>query len=222
MLALTTPKELGQQEYQTKVAQPSQVLQKNTTQRETDIPMSIKRFRAPNKIPSIRHGHRPLRQHFTCYSLQTEVMTDNSPFCAADFTKFCEVLLSSTNSVMLQVRRTERSPKWCMLGETVNYQRSRRKQRLPSRQTRVKEYTVEAAGSVACTNYLRRRTQTLLPTTNQLLDTPTSNSMSATLQDAKARQVEYYNHRSKEWTSVAVWQTKRVKYNDRMAYTWVA
>ena len=49
-LALTTTKELGQQEYQTRVAQLAQVLQRNTTQRETDIPMSIKRFRAPNKF----------------------------------------------------------------------------------------------------------------------------------------------------------------------------
>ena len=71
--------------------------------------------------------------------------------------------------------------------------------------TRVEKYAVGAAGSVACTQTIfGRRTRTLRPAANKLLDTPTSNGTSAAPQDAKARRAEYYTvdqRNARRWPS---------------------
>jgi hypothetical protein len=59
-----------------------------------------------------------------------------------------------------------------------------------------------------------RRTRTLLPTADKLLETTTSRAASTALADAKARQATYYDRGAKERPPLPVGQTVRVKYNE--------
>ena len=60
-----------------------------------------------------------------------------------------------------------------------------------------------------------RRTRTLLPVADKLLDTPSSRDANIALHKAKDRQSHYYNRTAKQRPPLSVGQTVRVKYDER-------
>ena len=158
-----------------------------------------------------------LRQHFARHGLPLEVVSDNSPFASAEFRHFAqqydfthitssprypasngrvENAIKTVKRLMIKARESNSDPLLALL-EWRN---------TPS----------EQLDSMSPAELLfGRRTRTLLPVADKLLDTPSSRDANIPLHKAKDRQSHNYNRTAKQRPPLSVGQTVRVKYDER-------
>jgi hypothetical protein len=157
-----------------------------------------------------------LRQHFARHGLPTEVMTDNSPFCSAEFKRF---------AARYEFRHITSSPRYAQSnGRVENAVKTAKRIMTKAREANSdpllallewRNTPSEQLGPSPAQLIFGRRTRTRIPTANKLLETPTSHAASAALASAKARQAAYYNRGARARPALDVGQTVRVKYDDR-------
>lgn len=159
-----------------------------------------------------------LRQHFARLGLPLEVVSDNSPFTSAEFRRFaerCEFLHTTSSPRYSQSNgRVECAVKMAkrLMTKAAEMNTDPFLALLEWRNT-----PSEQLGPSPAQLMMGRRTRTLLPTVNKLLDTPTSSAASAALVRAKEKQAAYYNRGAKERPSLSKGDTVRVKFDNRAA-----
>ena len=158
-----------------------------------------------------------LRQHFSRHGLPLEVVSDNSPFASAEFRRFAE---------RFDFIHTTSSPHYSQSNGRVEraiqvIKRLLRKCRETNEDPLLALLEWRNCPSEQLSPYspnqivFGRRTRTLLPTADKLLDTATSAAASTSLAKAKMKQAEYYNRNARERPSIPVGQTVRVRFDDR-------
>jgi len=156
-----------------------------------------------------------LRQHFARHGIPVEVVSDNSPFGAAEFKRFAN---------KYEFRHITSSPRYAQSnGRAENAVKSAKRIMIKAREAgsdpllallEWRNTPSEQLGPSPAQLMFGRRTRTLLPTADKLLETTTSRAASTALADAKARQATYYDRSAKERPTLPVGQTVRVKYNE--------
>jgi hypothetical protein len=154
-----------------------------------------------------------LKQHFARYGLPDQVMSDNSPFKSAEFSRF---------AAKYEFEHITSSPNYAQSnGRVENAIRTVKRLLTKAREEHSDPYLAlldwrntpaEQLGPSPAQLLMGRRTRTRLPTNNRLLDTPLSTTASTALKAAKERQAFYYNRNAKDRTPLPVGQTVRVKY----------
>ncbi len=169
--------------------------------------------RLPSK--SIKDVIYCLRQHFSRLGIPEEVITDNSPFGAAEFKRFAD---------RYEFKHTNSSPRYPQSNDRVeNAVKSAKRLMAKVREANYDPFLAllewrstlsEQLGPSPAQLMLGRRTRTLLPVADKLLETSTSRAASEALANAKIRQASYYNRGTKERPPLPVGQTVRVKMDD--------
>ena len=154
-----------------------------------------------------------LKQHFARHGLPDQVMSDNSPFKSAEFSRF---------AAKYEFEHITSSPNYAQSnGKVENAIRTVKRLLTKAREEHSDPYLAllewrntptEQLGPSPAQLLMGRRTRTRLPSNNKLLDTPLSTAASAALNVAKERQAFYYNRNARDRSTLPVGQTVRVKY----------
>ena len=157
-----------------------------------------------------------LRLQFARHGIPLEVISDNSPFGAAEFKKFAE---------RREFKHTTSSPRYPQSnGKVENAVKTAKRLMtkavesggdpllglLDWRNTPSEQLSASPAQLM-----FGRRTRTRLPTSNALLMTPTTAAAQKSLTAAKQLQAQYYNRGAKERYPLPVGQTVCVRYDDK-------
>ena len=156
-----------------------------------------------------------LKQHFARHGLPEEVVSDNSPFGAAEFARFAK---------LYEFKHTTSSPHWHQSnGRSENGVKIAKRLLLKAHADKADPFiallewrnTPGHLGSSPAQMIFGRRTRTKLPLANKLLETPTSAAASDALRRVKERQALYYNRGAKPRDPLVVGDTVRFKFNER-------
>jgi hypothetical protein len=143
------------------------------------------------------------------------VVSDNSPFGAAEFAAFAE---------RWEFKHTTSSPRYAQSnGRAENAVKVAK--RIMTKATESgsdpllalldwRNTPSEQLGLSPAQLMFGRRTRTRLPATDALLSTPTSTAAQQALTEAKRRQALYYDRGAKQRPALRVGQTVRVRYDD--------
>lgn len=157
-----------------------------------------------------------LRQQFARYGLPEVVVSDNSPFRAAEFQRFAKKWDFSHVTISARYSqsngRAENAVKTAkrLMTKAVESGHDPLMSLLEWRNT-----PSEQLGESPAFLMFGRRTRTRLPTANSLLSTPTAAAAQSALKAAKQRQKIYYDRRAAktERPTIPVGQTVRVKHD---------
>jgi transposase InsO family protein len=155
-----------------------------------------------------------LRQHFARHGIPEVVMTDNSPFNSADFRKFAK---------QYEFTHKTSSPRYPQSnGKAENSIKTIKRLMIKARQDGSdpllalldwRNTPSEQLGVSPTQILFGRRSRTLLPCSDKLLQTPYSSQARIALERAKDKQAVYYNRHAKRRPSMTVGQTVRYKHN---------
>jgi len=156
-----------------------------------------------------------LKGQFARHGIPEIVFTDNSPFTAREFQFFAKMWEFShqTSSPRYpnsngKVENAVKTAKMLMM-KAVEDKQDPFLALLDWRNTPSEELQLSPAQIM-----FGRRTRTLMPTSNGLLETPSSQQTQAALSRSKGQQAFYYNRYAKSRPSLAVGQTVRFKVSD--------
>ena len=157
-----------------------------------------------------------LKQHFARLGLPLQVISDNVPFASKDFRLFAQ---------RYEFKHTTSSPRYSQSNGRVEAAvKTAKRIMIKAGETNTDPFLAllefrntpsEQLGPSPAQLMFNRRTRTLLPTANRLLDTPSASAASVALTKAKERQAVYYNRGAKERPPLSIGDTVRVKFNDR-------
>ena len=156
-----------------------------------------------------------LRQQFARHGIPLEVVSDNSPFGAAEFKLFAE---------RWEFKHTTSSPRYpASNGRAENAVKTAKRLMLKASESHGdplmalldwRNTPSEQLGPSPAKLMFGRRTRTRLPEADVLLSTPSAAAAKSALTAAKERQASYYNRGAKERPSLPVGQTVRIKHDD--------
>ena len=145
-----------------------------------------------------------------------EVMSDNSPFSSTEFREFAS---------KWEFKHTTSSPRYPQSNGRVERAVSvAKKLMIKAQETNTDPYLAlldyrntpsEQLGLSPVQLMFGRRTRTLLPTAESLLDSPSFAAASQSLSQAKHKQAFYYNRHAKPRPALKKGDTVRVRYDDR-------
>ena len=169
--------------------------------------------RLPSKATS--HIIYCLKQHFARHGLPLQVVSDNSPFASREFRLFAQ---------RYEFEHTTSSPRYSQSNGRVEAAvKTAKRIMIKASETNTDAFLAllefrntpsEQLGRSPAQLMFNRRTRTLLPIANQLLNTPSAAAASVALAKAKERQAVYYNRGAKERPPLSVGDTVRVKFDD--------
>ena len=156
-----------------------------------------------------------LRLQFARHGIPSEVMSDNSPFGAAEFKAFAD---------RWEFVHTTSSPNFPRSnGRVENAVKSAKRLMIKAKESGSdpllalldwRNTPSEQLGVSPAQLMFGRRTRTRLPTPITLLSTPSARDAQGALTEAKQRQAAYFNRTAKERPALSVGQTVRVRYDD--------
>ena len=156
-----------------------------------------------------------LRIQFSTHGIPTEVVSDNSPFGAAEFTAFAE---------RWEFKHTTSSPRYPQSnGRAENAVKTAKHLMIKATESGSdpllalldwRNTPSEQLGLSPAQLRFDRRTRTRLPTADALLSTPASTSAKRALTEAKRRQASYYDRGARRRPTLPVGQTVRVRYDE--------
>ena len=156
-----------------------------------------------------------LRHQWARHGIPNELVTDNSPFGAAEFKDFADrwefVHTTSSPRYPASNGRSEAAVKTAkrLMSKSTESGNDPLLALLDWRNTPSEQLGLSPAQLM-----FGRRTRTKLPTADALLMTPTAAAAQASLTDAKQRQALYYNRGAKERPTLPVGQTVRVRFDE--------
>ena len=156
-----------------------------------------------------------LKGQFARHGVPEIVFSDNSPFMAGEFQRFAKLweFTHQTSSPRYPVSngKVENAVKTAkmLMTKALEDHKDPFLALLDWRNTPSETLKLSPAQIM-----FGRRTRTLMPTSNRLLETPSSKQNQAALTRSKVRQAEYYNRHAKQRPPLAVGQTVRFKVSD--------
>lgn len=157
-----------------------------------------------------------LKQHFARHGLPSEVVSDNSPFGAAEFARF---------AVAYDFKHTTSSPRYPQSnGRVENSVKTAKQLMAKAADTHQDPFLALLAWRNTPSEQLHqspahimfgRRTRTNLPSANTMLKSAFASEATTALANAKGRQAYYYNKHARERLTLEPGQTVRMKFDDQ-------
>ena len=157
-----------------------------------------------------------LKRHMARHGIPNELMSDNSPFNAAEFKAFAENYGFKCVTSSPRYSQSNGKVENCVKVAKRILTRASESGYDPFLALLDWRNTPSEAGNLSPAQIMfNRRTRTILPMTEQLLKAPRANEAHSALSKSKPKQAKYYNIGAKDRLPLNIGQTVRVKLDDR-------